>query len=176
MYEDLIKALRCEVTSNSGDCQSEECTPTCPHYGENTYTYDTLLTSSLSAIETLQRQLAEKQKIIDAYAVSARTIALYLKDFCDESLPYADMIADAARKVDAKLADVTAERDALLDFAIKADMDYMECDKMFIHVGYLKQRTGYYAYVVDAKQCGAYPMTFEQWLKRGVQKEATDNA
>ena len=56
------------------------------------------------------------------------------------------------------------ELDALRRFAVRTDRDYMECDKMFIHVGSLKQDTGYNAYLIDAKQSGAKPLTFEQWL------------
>ncbi len=40
----------------------------------------------------------EKDKIIDDYAESSRVIALYLSEFCDRTLPYDKMIADAARK------------------------------------------------------------------------------
>ena len=40
----------------------------------------------------------EKEKTIDDYAESARVIALYLSEFCDRTLPYDKMIADAARK------------------------------------------------------------------------------
>jgi hypothetical protein len=48
-------------------------------------------------------------EIVDRYAAAARVIALYLGEFCDESLPYDEMIADAARKAAAAL---TAERQA----------------------------------------------------------------
>lgn len=32
------------------------------------------------------------------YPAAARAIALWLTEYCDESLPYPDMVADAARK------------------------------------------------------------------------------
>lgn len=56
---------------------------------------------------------------------------------------------------------------ALVDFAIRADRDYMECDKMYIHTGSLRQETGYNKYLVHA---GYKPLTFEQWIL----KEATN--
>jgi len=48
--------------------------------------------------EQLQAQLTDITKIRDDYATAARVIALYLVDFCDNSMPYDKMIADAARK------------------------------------------------------------------------------
>ena len=69
----------------------------------------------------------------------------------------------------AKLVSYQRREQALTAFAIRTERDYMECDKMFIHVGSLKQDTGYNAYLIDAKQSGARPLTFEQWL-RGQQE------
>ena len=37
------------------------------------------------------------QELIDVYTASARAIHLWLKEFCDEGLPYDEMIAQAAR-------------------------------------------------------------------------------
>ena len=37
------------------------------------------------------------------YPAAARAIALHLREFCDESLPYTDMIADAARQAKAEI-------------------------------------------------------------------------
>ena len=48
--------------------------------------------------EQLQAQLTDITKIRDDYTTAARVIALYLVDFCDNSMPYDKMIADAARK------------------------------------------------------------------------------
>ena len=81
-----------------------------------------------------------------------------------------DLIAEKDKRI-AELARVTAERDALREFAIRASRDFTECDKMFLHVGSLKQDSGYNAYMVDARQSGAVPLTFEQWL-RGPEQEA----
>ena len=49
-------------------------------------------------IESLQAQLAEVTQTRDDYATAARAISLWLKEFCDNSLTYDQMIADAARK------------------------------------------------------------------------------
>ena len=46
------------------------------------------------------------------YSTAARSIALNLQEFCDESLPYPEMIADAARKAAAECARL---REALRD-------------------------------------------------------------
>ena len=65
---------------------------------------------------------AENEKLretVDKYATAARVIALHLKPFCDESLPYDEMIADAARKASDELEQVKAERDAAVSWAQK---------------------------------------------------------
>jgi hypothetical protein len=43
-------------------------------------------------------------EIRDRYATAARVIGLHLREFCDDSLPYDQMISDAARKCAAALA------------------------------------------------------------------------
>ena len=61
---------------------------------------------------------AENEKLretVDKYATAARVIALHLKPFCDESLPYDEMIADAARKASDELEQVKRERDAAVE-------------------------------------------------------------
>ena len=63
-----------------------------------------------------------------------------------------------------ELEQVKVERDALREFAIRANSDYMECDKMFIHIGRLKQQIGYNKYLIETKRSGINPMTFEQYL------------
>lgn len=57
-----------------------------------------LLLRAASAIDELRKESSESVKLLDDYASSARVIALYLKQFCDTSLNYPNMIADAARK------------------------------------------------------------------------------
>lgn len=42
--------------------------------------------------------------LLDAYAASARSIKLNLKEFCEEEVPYPKMIADAARMASDRLA------------------------------------------------------------------------
>ena len=58
------------------------------------------------ALDLINRQQAEierKHKIVCDYAQAARTIELYLKEFCDKKLPYDEMIADASRKASAEI-------------------------------------------------------------------------
>lgn len=57
--------------------------------------------------ELLQVDLAQVTQTRDDYATAARAIALCLSEFCDKSLPYDQMIADAARKAADALARVT---------------------------------------------------------------------
>ena len=65
-----------------------------------------------TALSTLQAENEKLRETVDKYATAARVIALHLKPFCDESLPYDEMIADAARKASAELEQVKAKRDA----------------------------------------------------------------
>jgi uncharacterized small protein (DUF1192 family) len=65
-------------------------------------------------ISSLTAELKKSQQIVDKYASSARVIALYLKDFCNDTLPYDEMISDAARKAEAELEQVKADRDAAI--------------------------------------------------------------
>ena len=60
--------------------------------------------------EAIERAIAAEE-IVKKYATSARTIALYLKEFCDTSLPYDEMIAEASRRADSKIAALTEEND-----------------------------------------------------------------
>lgn len=100
---------------------AEHCDRT--NYGCETRT---ILSDAATAISTLQIEnqtlrnsangfKAENEKLletVDKYATAARVIALHLKPFCDESLPYDEMIADASRKASDELEQVKAERDA----------------------------------------------------------------
>lgn len=80
-----------------------------------------------TALSKLQTENKKLRETVDKYATAARVIALYLKPSCDESLPYNEMIADAARKVSAELAQVTAERDAAVhDLEEINDCSYCE--------------------------------------------------
>lgn len=66
----------------------------------------------LSTIPALQAENEKLRETVDKYATAARAIALHLKPFCDESLPYDEMIADAARKASDELEQVKREKDA----------------------------------------------------------------
>ena len=52
---------------------------------------------------TYKTEIEKLQNQVDVYATAARTIALYLNDFCDKTLPYHEMIADASRKASAEI-------------------------------------------------------------------------
>lgn len=70
---------------------------------------------------------AENEKLretVDKYATAARVIALHLKPFCDESLPYDEMIADAARKASDELEQVKRENNALWTYIEIVDREY----------------------------------------------------
>ena len=67
-----------------------------------------------TALSTLQAENEKLRETVDKYATAARVIALHLKPFCDESLPYDEMIADAARKASDELEQVKQERDAAI--------------------------------------------------------------
>lgn len=70
------------------------------------------LLDAATALSTLKGENEKLRETVDKYATAARAIALHLKPFCDESLPYDEMIADAARKASDELEQVKAERDA----------------------------------------------------------------
>ena len=65
-----------------------------------------------TALSTLQAENEKLRETVDKYATAARAIALHLKPFCDESFPYDEMIADAARKASDELEQVKQDRDA----------------------------------------------------------------
>nr|DAZ63644.1 MAG TPA: hypothetical protein [Caudoviricetes sp.] len=76
-----------------------------------------------AALSTLQDENEKLRETVDKYATAARVIALHLKPFCDESLPYDEMIADAARKASDELEQVKQERDE----AIKTIFQWTGC-------------------------------------------------
>ena len=69
-----------------------------------------LYDEAATALSTLQAENEKLRETVDKYATDARVIALHLKPFCDESLPYDEMIADAARKASDELEQVKQER------------------------------------------------------------------
>lgn len=71
------------------------------------------LESLLNAIKAVQPSApgepnAAWVNAVESYAAAARVIALYLKRFCDEKLPYPEMIADASRKAAAEIERLSA--------------------------------------------------------------------
>ncbi len=53
-------------------------------------------------------ELEKKTGIVKGYATAARVIGLFLKEFCDESLPYDEMIAESSRRA-AKELEITRQ-------------------------------------------------------------------
>jgi predicted nuclease with TOPRIM domain len=62
----------------------------------------------------LRAELERSKEIVQKYATSARAIALWLNEFCNDKLPYDEMIAEAARKASAEIEQVRAEREAAI--------------------------------------------------------------
>lgn len=63
----------------------------------------------------LRSDLAIKSRDFDGYAAAARVIALHLKDFCDDSLTYDEMIAAASREASARIAELEANIEQAID-------------------------------------------------------------
>lgn len=84
------------------------------------------LEEAATALSTLQAENEKLRETVDKYATAARVIALHLKPFCDESLPYDEMIADAARKASDELEQVKRERDA----AVKDLNEFLSMDEL----------------------------------------------
>lgn len=55
-------------------------------------------------LASAQEEIARQSALVEKYAAAARVIGLHLREFCDDSLPYDEMIADASRKVAEELA------------------------------------------------------------------------
>ena len=68
-----------------------------------------LCMEAATALSTLRAENEKLRETVDKYATAARVIALHLKPFCDESLAYDEMIADAARKASDELEQVKRE-------------------------------------------------------------------
>lgn len=98
---EIIKALEC-CSKGFGNCEG------CP-YDDDDADYVTLkcetlmLKDVLDLINCQKAEIERKHKIVCGYAQAARTIELYLQDFCDKKLPYDEMIADASRKASAEI-------------------------------------------------------------------------
>ena len=83
-----------------------------------------LCMDAATALSTLQDENEKLRETVDKYATAARVIALHLKPFCDESLPYDEMIADAARKASDELEQVKRENNALWTYIEIVDREY----------------------------------------------------
>ena len=86
--------------------------------------YCSICDEAARALSTLQAENEKLRETVDKYATAARVIALHLKPFCDESLPYDEMIADAARKASDELEQVKRENDALWTYIEIVDREY----------------------------------------------------
>ena len=75
-----------------------------------------LLDDAAAAISTLQAENEKLRETVDKYATAARVIALHLKPFCNESLPYDEMIADAARKASDELEQVKRDFGGICEY------------------------------------------------------------
>ena len=75
-----------------------------------------LFGEAATALSTLQAENEKLRETVDKYATAARAIALHLKPFCDESFPYDEMIADAARKASDELEQVKEKYDAAIEY------------------------------------------------------------
>ena len=85
---------------------------------------DCLIVKAATALATFQAENEKLRETVDKYATAARVIALHLKPFCDESLAYDEMIADAARKASDELEQVKRENNALWTYIEIVDREY----------------------------------------------------
>lgn len=92
-----------------------------------------LCMDAADALSTLQGENERLRETVDKYATAARVIALHLKPFCDESLPYDEMIADAARKASDELEQVKWENNALWTYIEIVDREY----RRYMDSGYI---------------------------------------
>lgn len=108
--EKLIEAVRlCGSTPKVDQCKR------CAYWaaGDMSRCIPNMTGDASTALSTLQAENEKLRETVDKYATSARVIALHLKPFCDESLPYDEMIAGAARKASDELEQVKRENSHL---------------------------------------------------------------
>lgn len=140
-YDNLIEGLRNNnIENNCHDCAL------------GYYAFE-----AATALTTLQAENEKMRETVDKYATAARVIALHLKPFCDESLPYDEMIADAARKASDELEQVKRAL-AMMWFA------YVNSDKETPH-----------SYETDALEeaesiLGPWAECMPKYLKRGPEE------
>lgn len=109
--ETLIEAVKlCGSTPKVDQCKQ------CAYWsgGDMSKCIPRMTTAAATALSTLQAENEKLRETVDKYATAARVIALHLKPFCDESLTYDEMIADAARKASDELEQVKRERDVVV--------------------------------------------------------------
>ena len=106
--------------------------PTTPDSGRTVSQYDKEM-SMCAYLDDLEAENEKLRETVDKYATAARAIALHLKPFCDESLPYDEMIADAARKASDELEQVMRENDALWMYIEIVDREY----RRYMDMGYI---------------------------------------
>jgi len=96
------------VTTDTGECglQKTICASISPKTADAQF-----ITSAREGWPEAIERAIKAEEIVDKYATAARTIALYLQPFCDTSLPYAEMIAEASRRADTQLATYKEEND-----------------------------------------------------------------
>lgn len=113
-YEKLITALQCSGDGIAEEADGLGCTNKKCKYRDVDGACDliSMTLDAVAAITALQSENAELTTVVKSYAVSARSIALWLRAYCDRSLPYDKMISDAAQKAASALSRVEAERDA----------------------------------------------------------------
>ena len=112
--EKLIKRLKCPQIQS---CPMDGEYPSCKACQKS------IQQEVTTALSTLQAENEKLREIVDKYATAARVIALYLKPFCDESLLYDEMIADAARKASDKLEQVERENSHLKEILYGMEKD-----------------------------------------------------
>ena len=147
--EKLIERLKCPQIHS---CPTDGEYPSCKMCQKD------IKQESATALSKLQTENKKLRETVDKYATAARVIALYLKPSCDESLPYDEMIADAARKVSAELEQVKRERDAAVD-----DLSNRPHRTTCKH----GERCDYISVITGMPDCHAC----EEWEWRGPQKE-----
>lgn len=73
------------------------------HYVPNKATAE-FIAHAHEDIPYLLNENARLSSVVDAYASTARVISLWLRPYCNYSLPYAEMIADATRKASKEIS------------------------------------------------------------------------
>ena len=112
--EKLVEAVKlCGSTPKVNQCKQ------CAYWagGDMSKCIPVMTSDVATALSMLQAENEKLRETVDKYAVAARVIALHLKPFCDKSLTYDEMIADASRKASAELEQTKAERDAAIEAA-----------------------------------------------------------